>query len=147
MLYLDTPRWDITGHLGKPNLPRNLPRSHPDAHSLCVPLVSQPGPRQLRVPLLALTFSQVPSYEEGDVFIAIASSFPSLLPVCQAEQPGNLPFSSPSLWCRDLCLDEHFSWKSPSPAVTQRRGRRGGTLVATEASQFDLSLANDMGAR
>lgn len=54
------------------------------------------------------------------MFIAIASSSLPLLPTRQAEQPDIIPLSGLSLWCWDLCLDEHFSWKSPSPAVTQR---------------------------
>lgn len=51
-----------------------------------------------------------------------------------------MPLSGPSLQCWDLCLDECVSWKSPSPAVTQRmRGplsHHGGIMAWSQPCRW-----------
>lgn len=77
LLYLDTPRWDVTSFLSPCPRVSQTPPNDPGAHSLCVPGVLHPGPCQLWITFPAVTSSQVPSREEGDVFIAISPSSPT----------------------------------------------------------------------
>lgn len=73
LLYLDTPRWDVTSFLSPcPWVSQTPPRMTlmPTASAG----VLHPGPCPLGMTFLAVTSSQVPSLEEGNVFIAIASS-------------------------------------------------------------------------
>lgn len=74
-----------------------------------MPVNSQPGPHQLWITFLGLTFSQVPSREEGDVFIAIASSSPHFSPL--AKQSSQTSSPSPAfLYGAGIC-----AWMNISP--------------------------------
>lgn len=107
-----------------------------------MPIISQPGPCQLWITFPALTFPQVPSHEEGDMFIAIASSSPPLLPTGQAEQLLSSP-SPTFLYGARIC-----AWMNISPgSLSCNPKNEGGTLTAMEESQFGFSPANDTGER
>lgn len=86
-----------------------------------MPGVLHPGPCQLWITFPAVTSSQVPSREEGDMFIAIASSSPTSPSRAARHHPPPRPF----LYGAGIC-----AWMNISPgslgAVTQRMG--GGYL-------------------